>query len=112
MFTEAVDAEGKSAKQPITNYAPGSLVEAAYAGAGCLLEHRSVFERMLQAGIKQFYEWTLTAASDPPGTGRSEDFEHMARARALGFKIYVDTGIIAIHETHAQVTAKGLLPKL
>jgi hypothetical protein len=112
MFSEVADSEGKVAKQPITNYSPGSLVEAAYVGAGCLLEHRSVFEAMLAAGIKEFYKWTLTAASEPPGTGRSEDFEHMSRARSLGYKIFVDTSIVAVHETHAQVTPRGLLPKL
>jgi len=112
MFNEVAGADGKTTKQPITDYRPGSLVEVAYVPAGCLLEHRSVFERMLQAGIKRFFEWTLTADSEPPGSGRSEDFEHCARARALGFKCIVDTSIVCIHETQAKVTTKGLEPKV
>lgn len=112
MFNEAVQPDGSIQKQPITEWAPGSLIECHYVPAGCLLEHRSVFERMLQAGIKRFFEWTLTAASEPPGSGRSEDFDHIFKARALGFKAYVDSSIICIHETQGQITTKGLLPKV
>ncbi len=109
MFSDGVDAEGKGTKQPITEFPPGSLVEAAYVPAGCLMVHRSVFERMLQSGIHRFFEWSLTV--DNPG-GRSEDFEWSAKVRTLGFKCIVDTSIICIHETTAQVNAKGLQPKL
>lgn len=110
MFNEAVDAKGNVvSKQPITEFKPGSMVEAAYVPAGCLLVHRSVFERMLQAGLKKFFEWTLTVES--PG-GRSEDFEFSARARALGYKCIVDTSIQCTHETQARVSGKGLQPKL
>ena len=112
MFNEVAGPDGKLGKQAITEFQPGSLVEAHCVPAGCLLEHRSVFERMLQAGIKRFFEWTLTAASEPAGSGRSEDFEHIARARAIGFKAYVDTSVICIHETGAKVTPKGLEPKI
>lgn len=109
MFNEGADPQGNPVKQPITDYKPGSLVEAAYVPGGCLLAHRSVFERMLQAGIKSFFTWTLTA--DNP-SGKSEDFEWCARVRALGFKCFVDTSIVCTHETTANVGAKGLLPKI
>ena len=109
MFRESVDAQGNTGKQPITDFRPGSLVEAAYVPTGCLLIHRSVFERFLAAGIKRIFEWTLH--QDNPA-GRSEDFEFCARARALGYKSLVDTSIVATHETGAQVGPKGLIPKL
>lgn len=112
MFNEVAGPDGKLQKQTITDFKPGSLVEAAYVPAGCLLIHRSVFERFLANGIKRIFEWTLTAASEPPGAGRSEDFEFCARARALAYKCYVDTSIVAIHETGAKVTMKGLEPKI
>lgn len=70
MFNEVPNAQGQLQKQTIIDFKPGSLVEAAYVPAGCLLIHRSVFERFLAAGIKRIFEWTLTAASEPPGTGR------------------------------------------
>jgi len=112
MFNEAAGADGKLVKQAIADYKPGSMVEAAYVPGGCLLVHRTVFERMTQSGIKRFFEWTLQVDSEPPGAGRSEDFEFCFKARQLGFKCLVDTSIIATHETGAQVGAKGLLPKL
>lgn len=112
MFNEVVGADGKLTKQAIVDFSPGSLVEAAYVPGGCLLVHRSVFERMTQAGIKRFFEWTLQVDSEPPGSGRSEDFEFCAKARSLGFKCFVSTDIICTHETGAQVGPKGLLPKL
>lgn len=112
MFNEVVGTDGKLTKQAIVDYKPGSLVEAAYVPGGCLLIHRSVFERMAQAGIKRYFEWTLQVDSDPPGSGRSEDFEFCSRARSIGFKCFVDTSIIATHETGAHVGVKGLLPKL
>jgi hypothetical protein len=110
-FNEVVDGQGNVGKQPIANYAPGSLVECHYVPGGCLLVHRSVFQRMLDAGIKRFFEWTLHADS-PPGVGKSEDFEFCSRARALGYKIYVSSDLVCTHETSSQVTSKGLLPKL
>ena len=112
MFNEAADAEGKVSKQPITDFKPGSIVEAAYVPAGCLLIHRSVLERFIASGIKRIFEWTLHQAAEPPGSGRSEDFEFCARARSLGYKCMVDTSIVCTHETTAQVTAKGLQPKI
>ncbi|KKN87057.1 hypothetical protein LCGC14_0263270 [marine sediment metagenome] len=112
MFNEGVDAEGRGLRQPITEFTPGSLVEAAYVPAGCLLIHRNVFEKFITSGIKRIFEWTLHQAAEPEGAGRSEDFEFCARARSLGYKCIVDTSVLCIHETTAQVTAKGLLPKL
>lgn len=112
MFNETADAEGKVGKQPITEFKPGSLVEAAYVPGGCLLIHRTVFERFLAHGIKRYFEWTLQADSEPPGSGRSEDFEFCLRARALGYKCMVDTSIVCQHETGAKVTEKGLQPKI
>lgn len=111
MFRETMNAEGKPAKVPITDYVPGSLVEADLVPGGCLLINRSVFERMLACGIKRFFEWTVYADS-PENTGRSEDFDFSAKARSLGIKCYVDTGVTCIHETSSQITEKGLLPKL
>jgi len=112
MFNEVAGADGKLDKQAIVDYKPGSLVEAAYVPGGCLLIHRTVFERMTQEGIKRYFEWTLQVDSEPPGSGRSEDFEFSARARSIGFKCFVDTSIVCTHETGGQVGQKGLLPKL
>ncbi len=110
MFNEVIDANKVPTKQPITEWAPGSLLEVAYVPAGMLLVHRSVFERFIQAGVKRVFEWTLHA--DNPSAGRSEDFEFAARARQLGFKCVVDTSVIGTHETPGRITPKGFLPKI
>jgi intein/homing endonuclease len=80
--------------------------------AGSLLIHRSVFERMLAAGIKMFFRWTLTAESVPPGSGYSEDFFFCKQARELGFKIFCDTSLVCEHETGAKIKDSRLIPKI
>ncbi len=70
MFREARKPDGTIGKDVITDYKPGSLVEADYVPGGCLLIHRMVFERMKAAGINRLFEWTLHADSNPPGSGR------------------------------------------
>ena len=109
IFRETVDAEGKRSMVAITDYAPGSLVEADLVPGGCLLIHRSVLEKFIASGIKRIFEWTLTAENPQ---GKSEDFEFSVRARSLGYKCMVDTGIICTHETDAQIGLKGLKAKV
>ena len=109
MFNEGRDAQGNMVRTEVKDFQYGQLVEVHYAPAGCLLIHRSVFERMLAAGIKRFFEWSLTA--DNP-QGRSEDFEACARMRSLGFKVFVDSGLQCIHEVQGKVDMKGVSAKL
>jgi GT2 family glycosyltransferase len=109
IFNEGRDAQGNPTRVEV-NFQYGQMVEVAYAPAGAMLIHRSVFERFLAAGIKRFYEWTLHAEN--PSAGKSEDFEWAARARSLGYKIMVDTGIQAIHEAQAKVDIRGISPKI
>ncbi|MDO9334284.1 MAG: hypothetical protein Q7T57_07170 [Dehalococcoidales bacterium] len=109
MFHEGRDDKGNPRTVEVTDFQYGQLVEVAYAPAGCLLIHRSVFERMLASGIKRFFEWTLTAENPQ---GRSEDFDLCTKARSIGFKVMVDTGIQCIHEAQAKVDIKGLSSKI
>lgn len=111
IFNEAIGPDGKMQRAALIDYKPGELLEVSYVPGGCLLVHRSVFERMLASGIKKFFEWTLTADTPPTG-GRSEDFEFCFRARQIGFKCLVDTSITCVHETQAQVKDGRLVPKL
>ena len=109
MFNEVRDAQGNPARANITDFQYGQLVQADFVPGGCLLVHRIVFEKMLEAGIKRFFEWTLTA--DNP-QGRSEDFEWCARARSIGFRCFCDSSIQCTHEAPAKVDMKGLSVKL
>lgn len=110
IFNEGRDAQGNPTRVEVTDFQYGQMIEVAYAPAGALLIHRSVFERFLAAGIKRFFEWTLHAEN--PNAGRSEDYEWCARARGLGYKIMVDTGIQLIHESQSKVDVRGISPKI
>lgn len=86
----------------VTNYRSGSLVEVDWVGAGALLVHRNVFERMpAQRPGKPWFDWRV----DLRGTGLypddmclSEDFTWcQAVKRTLGISTYVDTSTIVDH---------------
>lgn len=109
MFREGRDAQGNPVRVEVVDFQYGQMVECDFAPAGCILIHRSVFERFLAAGIKRFYTWTLTA--DEP-KGMSEDFFFTKTARSLGYKVMVDTGIQLIHEAQAKVDVRGISPKI
>lgn len=107
-FAEGRDAQGNPTRVEVT-FQYGQIVEATFVPMGACLIHRSVFERFLAAGIKRFFQWTLTA--DNP-SGLSEDFFMTRTARDLGIKSYVDTGIQVIHEAQAKVDVRGISPKI
>ncbi len=110
LFSEGVDPQGNMQLVPITNFQYGQIIEAAYAPGGAMLIHRSVFETMLQAGIKDFFEWTMRPITNP--NGRSEDFDFCLKARRLGFKVLVDSGVQAAHEVMCHVSVgTGLVPR-
>jgi GT2 family glycosyltransferase len=104
-----VESDGQA--RHIIDYKPGSLVEVDMVGAGALLVHRSVFERLQNIGIKRFFEWTMHADSGE-NPGFSEDFEFCVRCRQNGYKVLVDTSLVCMHETTAMVTTRGLQFKL
>lgn len=108
-FNEGRDAQGNPVRVEIADFQYGQMIEAHYVPAGCLLIHRSVFERFLAAGIKRFFQWTLTI--DNPA-GSSEDFFFSRTCWQLGIKCFVDTGIQVIHEAQAKVDVRGISPKI
>lgn len=109
MFNEGRDAQGNPVRVEVSNFQYGQLVEAHFVPAGCLLIHRSVFERFLAAGIKRFFQWTMNV-ENPQGS--SEDFFFTRKCWDVGYKVIVDTGIQAIHEVPAKVDMEGLSAKI
>lgn len=97
--------EGKINKVAVTGWNFGDIVPVAFLPAGAVLIHRSVFEKMFQAGVKKPYEWTLDI--DNPN-GVSEDFAFSLRAVNIGIQPYVHTGIQAKHESLATCGVRGL----
>lgn len=86
----------------VTNYVPGSLVEVDWVGAGALLIHRSVFERMPpQRPGKPFFDWRVDLRGTgvvPDDTCMSEDFTMLQHIkRTLGIKTFVDTACRCKH---------------
>lgn len=103
--------------QWVTNYVPGSLVEVDWVGAGCLLVHRSVFERMMQNPPrpgKIAFDWRVDlrgTGTVPDDTCLSEDFVFMQHAkRTLGIPTYVDTSIVCKHCGFFEVTHGDVQP--
>lgn len=81
------------------DYPPNTVVQVAATGAACLLVHRSVLEAMRDSGNWRA-PWTWFAETLFPEYDDvvSEDITFCLRAGALGFPIYVDTGIEIGHQ--------------
>lgn len=107
----------------ITDFTPGSLVEVDVVGAGCLLIHRSVFERLPpdpRRPEKRWFDWRvdckgLILPNGQPlyqdGECLSEDFVFCQRIKQhLGIKTYVDTSVRCKHIGHCEADLGSLLP--
>jgi hypothetical protein len=93
----------------IHDYQPGRLVEADLVGCGCLLIKRKVLEIM----PPPWFEWKCDPYRWPdlkPVERCSEDYDFCRKARALGFKLYVDTSIQCHHAGLSVASAQGFTP--
>lgn len=89
-----IDAAGQSTWVTSWN-PPECLLEVDLVGAGCLLIHRRVLERM----PKPWFVWEIGRDEDKPKnrSAMSEDFTFCLRAKEQGFKIHLDTSIRCHH---------------
>jgi hypothetical protein len=92
---------------------PRSLIEVDLVGAGCLLIHRRVLERMKPP----WFEWQIgredpkADPTKPPQNRLSEDFAFCQKAkREYGFSVFVDTSIECEHIGLAESVGGGLRP--
>ena len=79
------------------------LYPLTYAGTGCLLTHRSVFEKMQQVYESDKWHW-FAHDEDWRGFHMGEDVCFGTRARACGFPIYGYTGVVLEHTKNVAVT--------
>lgn len=96
----------------ITGFQPGSMIEADMVGAGCLLIHRRVLERVPPPK----FEWTIdydgihNAIRTDESDRASEDFTFCRKCKRLGFKIAVDTSVQCIHVGISSASMQGFGP--
>lgn len=97
--------DDKGQSQWVTSWnPPDSRIEVDLVGAGCLLLHRRVLERM----PPPWFVWEIGKEDLDPKENRqkmSEDFAFCIRAKAAGFKIYLDTSIRCDHVGLGQSSA-------
>lgn len=86
--------------------ADAGLIQCDYVGAGCLLIHRSVFEKL----PKPWFKWQADNESLPPNQRISEDFHFCKGARFAGFNLWLDPSCRCGHIGYAVSQEGGLLP--
>lgn len=90
---------------PLDKYDKNAIFEVEAAGTGCLLIHRSVFEKIREVADPnqgQDYCWFWDGPMNGVWTG--EDLIFSRRVRSLGFPIYVNTAAILPHQKHYWLT--------
>jgi hypothetical protein len=101
--------------QWVTQFPMGALVEVDLVGAGCLLLHRSVLERLPpqrpEAG-KHWFDWRVDMQGRmPPEYCLSEDFTFVKACKEkLGISTYVDTSVQCRHVGLAEATYGNFVP--
>lgn len=101
--------------QWVTSYVPGSMVEVDLVGAGALLIHRSVLEKLPpqrpQMG-KHWFDWRVDCAGIlPQGECLSEDFTFCVAARRdLGIRVWVDTSLVCRHVGFGEAAPGSFMP--
>lgn len=85
--------ETPQGRQWISEFQAPSLMEVDFVGSGCLLIHRDILKQMPQP----WFEWKVDRYDLPQHERMSEDFAFCQKARQMGHKIYVDTGVQCRH---------------
>lgn len=84
----------------VTNFPIGETIEVDYVGAGCLLIHRNVIEKM----AKPWFDWCVDRDDLPMLAKLSEDYYFCRKAKELGYKIKVDTSVQCEHIGYGQAS--------
>lgn len=89
----ALKSNGNGGYEWVTTYDKGSLIDVDLVGAGCLLIHRMVLERM----SKPWFDWLIDRDDVPAGERVSEDFAFCIKAKKMGLSIKLDTSVECAH---------------
>ena len=85
---------------PIVNYPRDQVIEVDSAGTGCLMVHRSVFERIRESDQNPQDpdgRWCWFRDMPVAGDWYSEDHFFCSVARENGFKLHAHTGVVLPH---------------
>lgn len=96
----------------LTEYPRGQVIPVDLVGAGCLLIHRMVLERLPpQRPGKHWFDWRVDMKGIlPDGQCLSEDFTMCVHAKQHGFQVYVDTSVHCKHVGLAEAVHGGFGP--
>ena len=98
----------------LESYPANAVIEVEVVGAGCLLIHRSVLEKLPAidpARGRHWFDWRVDMAHMlPPGEGMSEQFSFNLHARRHGYKILVDTSVQCRHVGLGEAYFGGMKP--
>ena len=98
---------GKDTPAWIDNPAPNAgLQRVDYVGAGCLLLHRTVFDKVPQP----WFDWLADREDLPPTQRLSEDFAFCQKAKAAGYELWLDPAVRCGHVGYSVSTEGGLSP--
>lgn len=104
----ALVARPDGARQWVPGVEPGTLMHVDLVGAGCLLIHRSVLEKM----PAPWFEWWSDRKDLPEPERLSEDFAFCYKARKMGLTIVLDGRVICMHAGLSAAQAPGVMAPL
>jgi hypothetical protein len=97
---------------PIMDYPTNKIIPVDSAGTGCLMIHRTVFEKFqADANHHQGQRWCWFQDMPVNGDWFSEDHFFCARAKELGYQIHAHTGVVLPHRKRFWLTEKHHRPE-
>jgi hypothetical protein len=100
--------DGKLESETILSYPPNTLIEVGGTGSACLVIHRSVFERVLDLmGPDHPLPWYEDVIIENKDWG--EDLVFCLRARAVGARVWIHTGVQVGHRKKWTIDERAFL---
>lgn len=96
IYVIGTNSDNKLESETVLSYPPDQLIEVGGTGSACVVIHRSVFEKIeVRMGAEHPLPWYQDVVIDNKDWG--EDLVFCLRARAVGARIWIHTGIKVGH---------------